>query len=184
MSSPARACSCALFNGTEQQQVQKSLNAADLVLVAKIRRVAQTTSFEYPDWPVVTEETQLVVLEVLKGSDNYFAGQPLVSRTQVARGMCGLSIRNDPGWMMEIQGEAEIPVAFTDTWLIYAYGTEPIQLSMCMRSLPLNIVNAQRDLELLRQLLDKVPQHRPRWENAAFAYPPASARGHWEDEKR
>lgn len=166
---PAQACSCGMYGGTHQQQVQRALNDAAAVLVVKIRHVNQFTDTNAEGWSPLTEDVQFVVLEVLKGRDDFRRGQPVATRSTISPGACGIPARNEPGWMMEISGDTEIPTRFSDTWLIYVYGAEPFSLSMCTRSLPLNIRNAQEDLETLRQLLDKVPPKRPRWEQAAFA---------------
>jgi hypothetical protein len=177
----AWACSCLAEPGTHQQQVQAALSAADAVLVVKIRQVKQTLDNSYPDWPVTHETVQFVVLEVLKGRDRVFVGQPLVTFSKVANGLCALSARNDPPWITDLD---DTPVAFSDTWLIYVSEPEPFDLSSCTRSLPLTIVNAQQDLALLRQLMDRVPAQRPRWEKAAFADPPGLLAPSLEDRPR
>lgn len=172
----ALACSCGMYQGTYQQQVQQALNSADFVFVAKIRDVKHYINEEYANWPVTEEYVRFVILEVLKGRDHYFAGQPLSIRSQVAPGLCGIAARNDPAWMMDLRGEGEdeVPTAFSDTWLIYAYGVEPFDLSMCTRSLPLNIRDAQKDVDMLRQLLDRAPPRRPAWETAAYQAAPGT----------
>jgi hypothetical protein len=167
LQSPVQACSCALYRGSEEEQARQSFDSAEAVLVAKIREVSQTVDTTYPDSPVTTEVVRFVVLEVLKGHNEFSAGQPLVTRSTVSRGACGVPARNEPGWIMDVQNGLDVPIRFSDTWLIYAHGMEPLQLSMCTRSLPLNIVNAQRDLAYLRRLLGREPSRPPRWEAGA-----------------
>lgn len=136
------ACSCAAPKGSEEEQVQAEFAAATHVYVGKVLSVQRA----YAD-RLVIEEVELKVARVLKGS--FRVGQTIRIRSMIAPGMCGRSIREGV--------EPSTPVAQIGEWLIYGYGDEPHEISLCSRSRP---VAATEDLEILgRNTPSVVSQH-------------------------
>ena len=163
--SPANACSCAPKRESSLGVIQQALRDADVVFVVKLREVKHVDRTEGVNvigvkWESVTEDARFVVLEMFKG--DYLVGQPVLFRGVISAGSCSVAARNDPMWMEEIvqPGEAGIPATFSDTWLVFAGGEEPLALDMCTRSQPLNFADAQQDLQFLRERAKKAPhQH-------------------------
>lgn len=56
---------------------------------------------------------------------------------------------------METSGGPSMPAAISKEWLIYGHGSEPYELSLCDRSMPLSH-RGSPDLLYLRALLGKV----------------------------
>lgn len=145
----AHACSCLRVEGTPDEQVEYALAEADAVFVARVIRSALK-----PDRvrkTMVYEDAQLEVVEVFKGVLR--VGQVIRMRQLLSAGTCGQSSTNNPPWMyrvIEKDGAVE-PLSFSKEWLVYSHGNEPIELSRCTRSSPLN-VDGDKDVKVLRQI--------------------------------
>lgn len=148
----AGACSCSLDTVAEGVQIKQELEEARVVFVAELVSVEQTPVPDAPKY--LTEEAEFVVSEVLKGA--IVAGQKVRIRSRLGPGPCGRSARNDPPWLEQIEtsGGPSKPAAISKQWLIYGHGSEPYELSLCDRSMPLSH-RGSSDLLYLRALLGK-----------------------------
>jgi hypothetical protein len=147
--SQAEACSCVALKGTQAEQVGQSLADARAVFVARLTRSSVGPDRERRK--VVAESAQFDVLEVFKGP--LTVGQTITVNQIISAGSCGQSSTNDPPWMFEQKqpGTVPEPVKISKKWLIYAYGSEPYELSRCTRSAPLN-VGGEDDVKVLRAI--------------------------------
>lgn len=130
----AQACSCAAPKGSEQEQVQAEFADAKHVFVGRAIQVNRTHADR-----LLTEEVEFKVTQVFKG--DYQVGQTIRIRSMIGPGMCGRSVREG--------ADPSTPVAKLGEWLIYGYGTQPHDISLCSRSRP---VAGTRDLEILMGL--------------------------------
>lgn len=149
----AEACSCRVDSAAEEVQIKRELDEARVVFVAKLLSVKQTPVPDAPKY--LTEDAEFVVAEVLKGA--IVAGQKVRIRSSLGPGQCGRSARNDPPWLEQIEksGGPVQPAGISKEWLIYGHGSEPYELSLCDRSMPLSH-RGSSDLLFLRALLGKV----------------------------
>lgn len=148
VSGRAGACSCRSDSSAEAVQIKREFDNARVVVVAKLVSVKQTSAADAPRY--LTEDAEFVVLEVLKG--DVVNGQKLRIRSHLGPGPCGRSAQNDPVWLEEVEalGEPPKPASVSKEWLIYGLGTEPYELSLCDRSMPLSHGGAS-DLQHLRR---------------------------------
>jgi hypothetical protein len=148
----AEACSCSLNSAAEEVQIEHELEQARVVFVAELVRVKQTPEDDAPEY--LTEEAEFVVLEVLKGG--VVLGQKIRVKSRLGPGPCGRTARNDPPWLEEVQtsGAPIMPAAISKEWLVYGHGSEPYELSLCDRSMPLSH-RGSSELLYLRALLAK-----------------------------
>lgn len=149
VASPAHACSCLRVDGTPDEQVEYALAEADAVFVARVIRSALKPDRAHKT--MVYEDAQLEVVEVFKGVLR--VGQVIRMRQALSAGTCGQSSTNNPPWMYRVveKGGAVEPMSFSKEWLVYSHGNEPIELSRCTRSSPLN-VDGDKDVKVLRQI--------------------------------
>jgi hypothetical protein len=106
-----------------------------------------------PEAGYFVEHAAFVVERAWKGTR---VGQVIRVRSHVGPGVCGISCRNDPPWMLDRptkKGSLGVPAKISDEWLIFAEGQEPFEISMCTRSTPLNIWTAHEDIENLDRLI-------------------------------
>jgi hypothetical protein len=158
----AEACSCELHKGTRAEQVLEALNDYGVVFVARLRFSTLTPDKIYPT--MTYEDAQFVVLEVFKGP--LFLGQPILVKGYIGSGACAVSSTNDPVWIEDVLKAAEgdddgviEPAKFSKEWLIYSDGRGPYELSMCSRTMPLNM-GGDKDLPILREYI-RHPPKRP-----------------------
>lgn len=149
----AEACSCSLDSGAEEIQIKHEFEEARVVFVAELLAVKLTPVADVPKY--LTEDAEFLVSEVLKGG--IVAGQKVRIRSSLGPGPCGRSAQNDPPWLEQIEtsGRLSKPAAISKEWLIYGHGSEPYELSLCDRSMPLSH-RGSSDLLYLRALLGKV----------------------------
>ena len=133
----AIACSCPLYGHlSETEQIDQELKNSIAVFVAKVATVTQMP--QDSEGKSILEDAQFVVLEVFKGAIK--AGTAVRIHSHVGSGLCGKSARNDPSWLeVSERGKPDTMAKFSDTWLIYAHGSEPFELSFCDRSFPMNL---------------------------------------------
>lgn len=154
----ASACSCMLRRGTEHEQIAIAFGESGNVFVAKLVTSQISPDSNVPSGKYSTEDAIFEVVEVLKG--NYKVGDSIHIQSSMGPGSCGISSRNNPVWMLQAERQGpkviETPLHFSAEWLIYVIGggTEPIELSLCERSSPLNL-RGGRDLKYLRQIVKK-----------------------------
>lgn len=148
----AEACSCELDSAAEQAQIKRELEEARVVFVGQLLSFKQTSVPDAPKY--MTEDAEFVISEVLKG--DVVAGQKVRIRSELGPGLCGRSARNDPPWLEQIEqpGEPSRPMTVSKEWLIYGHGSEPYELSLCDRSMPLSH-RGSSDLQHLRVLFGK-----------------------------
>lgn len=148
----AEACSCRLDSAAEEVQIKHELEEARAVFVAELLSVKQTPVSDAPKY--LTEDAEFVVSEVLKG--DVVVGQKVRIRSILGAGSCGRSTRNDPPWLEQIETVSEPgkPAVISKEWLVYGHGSEPYELSLCDRSMPLGH-RGSSDLLYLRTLLGK-----------------------------
>jgi hypothetical protein len=84
----------------------------------------------------------------------------------IGSGACAVSSTNDPVWIENVLKAAEgdddgviEPAKFSKEWLIYSDGPGPYELSMCSRTMPLNM-GGDKDLPILREYI-RHPPKRP-----------------------
>lgn len=155
----AHACSCQAESASEEDLIERELHAARLVVVATVVSTKQTPALDSPNY--IIEDAEFVVSEVLKG--DVVAGDKIRTRSHLGPGLCGRSARNIPVWLDEIEatGEPAKPAVVSEEWLIYGHGTEPFELSLCDRSMPLSHRGSE-DLKRLRALLSGARRARVR----------------------
>ena len=143
----SEACSCGPDAGAEDVQIQRAFEEARVVVVARLLATRQTAM---PDSPRhVVEDAEFMVSEVLKG--DVVAGDKVRIRSHLGPGPCGRSAQNNPIWLEEPDSG---PVASSKEWLIYGHGSEPYELSLCDRSMPMSH-RGLSDLQQLRKFLGR-----------------------------
>lgn len=132
----AEACSCSLDLADEDIQIKHELEEARVVFVAELLSLKQAPAPEAKKY--LTEDAEFVVSEVLKG--RVVVGQKVRIRSRLGPGPCGRSAQDDPPWLEQIEtpGGPTNPAAISRKWLIYGHGSEPYELSLCDRSMPLS----------------------------------------------
>jgi len=141
----SEACSCQLNAEAEDAQIQREFKEARLVVVARLLSARQTAM---PDAPGhLIEDAEFVISEVLKG--DVAVGHTVRIRSHLGPGPCGRSAQNNPMWLEEPDSER---VEISREWLIYGHGSEPYELSLCDRSMPLSH-RGSADLQQLRKFL-------------------------------
>jgi hypothetical protein len=100
----------------------------------------------------VVEYATMAVLKAWKGTK---IGQIVRLRSEIGPGPCGISCRNNPPWLLETRPHSRktAPAKVSDRWLVYGYNREPYELSLCSRSLPINIRPAQDDMTALDKIV-------------------------------
>jgi hypothetical protein len=131
--------------------VAKALQSASSVFLAVVKSVSHTAISGDSSGRYVTEVATFEVLEGWKGKR---PGETVVMRSNIGPGPCGISAVNDPLWLEE----AGTPVKFSGVWLIYAYGSEPYELSMSTRSVPIDVGGARDLVDLYRLAKPLRPQ--------------------------
>lgn len=149
----ADACSCVALQGTDIEQIEQSLNEADTVFVARLKR--SSLKPDRRDRRSVAEDAQFEVVEVFKGPLR--VGQTIRVYQLLNGGGCAQSSTNNPPWLYRTEKDGGVkPIKVSKEWLVYSRGNEPLQLSRCTRSAPLN-AGGDADVKVLRQLLKKAP---------------------------
>lgn len=143
----SEACSCQFDAGAEGAQIQREFNEARVVVVARLLSVRQTSMPDAPGYLI--EDAEFVVSEVLKG--DVAAGHKVRIRSHLGPGPCGRSAQNNPIWLQEPNSG---PVGISGEWLIYGHGSEPYELSLCDRSMPISH-RGLSDLQQLRKFLGR-----------------------------
>lgn len=143
----SEACSCRPDAGAEDVQIQREFEEARVVVVARLLSTKQTAM---PDAPGhLVEDAEFVVSEVLKG--DVVADDKVRIKSHLGPGPCGRSTQNNPKWLEEPDSG---PVAISKEWLIYGHGSEPYELSLCDRSMPMSH-RGLSDLQQLRKFLGR-----------------------------
>ena len=156
LSARAEACSCVALHGTVVEQIEQSLNEADTVFVARLKR--SSLKPDRRDRRSVAEDAQLEVLEVFKGP--FRVGQTIRVYQVLSASACAQSSTNDPPWLYRAQKSGDVePIKVSKEWLVYSRGDEPLELSRCTRSAPMS-AGGDEDVKVLRHLLKKTsPKH-------------------------
>jgi hypothetical protein len=152
----ADACSCVALHGTAVEQIEQSLNDADTVFVARLRR--SSLKPDRRDRHSVAEEAQLEVVEVFKGP--LHVGQTIRVYQVLSASACAQSSTNDPPWLYRAEKGGDVePIKVSREWLVYSRGDEPLELSRCTRSAPMS-AGGDEDVKVLRHLRKKTsPKH-------------------------
>jgi hypothetical protein len=155
VSATAIACSC------RNVEVSEALEESTTVVVARVVSTHQIPMPTDASGKFIVEEAAFEVMEPIKGAKKI--GDRIQIRSEIGPGPCGRSARNSPAWLEEFAPSSNVPKPFpiSDIWLIFAYGNEPYELSMCTRSSPMNVRGAG-DLEIVRKLINRSQeQHEP-----------------------
>lgn len=145
----ANACSCIALQGADIEQIEQSLDEADTVFVARLKR--SSLKPDRRDRRSVAEDAQFEVIEVFKGPLR--VGQIIRVYQVLNGGGCAQSSRNDPPWLYRTEKDGDVkPIKVSKEWLVYSRGNGPLELSRCTRSAPLN-AGGDADVKVLRQLL-------------------------------
>jgi hypothetical protein len=149
VSTAAIACSC------DKVELSEALEQSTTAVVARVVSTHQMAVPEDPSGKYIVEDASFEVIESIKGTKK--VGDRIQIRSEIGPGPCGRSARNSPIWLEEAAVPAsDVPKAFpiSETWLIFGYGNEPYELSMCTRSSPMNVHGAD-DLEIVRKLIKR-----------------------------
>lgn len=147
----ADACSCVALQGTDVEQIEQSLNEADAVFVARLKR--SSLKPDRRNRRSVAEDAQFEVVEVFKGPLR--AGQTIRVYQVLSGSACAQSSTNDPPWLYRVEKGGDIePIKVSKEWLVYSRGNEPLELSRCTRSAPMS-AGGDEDVKVLRHLLKK-----------------------------
>jgi hypothetical protein len=151
VSGRADACSCVALQGTDVEQIEQSLNEADTVFVARLRR--SSLKPDRRDRRAVAEEAQFEIIEVFKGPLR--TGQIIRVYQLLSASACAQSSTNDPPWLYRAEKGGDVePIKVSKEWLVYSRGGEPMELSRCTRSAPMSSGGSE-DAKVLRHLLKK-----------------------------
>jgi hypothetical protein len=150
--SQASACSA-----PPPPSVEKAFASASAIFLARVVSVTHSPTLGDSTGRYVTEVATFSVLEAWKGSKA--PGDTVVLRTDLGPGPCGVSALNNPVWLEQ---PGSTPVRLSGIWLIYAYGSEPYELSGTNRTAPLE-VGGVSDLATLYRLAKPLqPRTEPR----------------------
>jgi len=143
----SRAIAC---NAPPPHSIKDALKTATLVVIAEVisteqRPLAGDTSGRY-----ITEDATFRVREVFKGS--YEPGDVIHIISNIGPGPCGMSAKNNPAGIESIgkDGKTFAP-SLSGKWLIYAYGSEPYELSLTSRTKPMEF-GGDAEARALRRL--------------------------------
>jgi len=145
----AAACSCA------KVEMGEVVEQSESIVVARVTDSAQSPAPGGAGGKYIVERASFVVIETIKGSKRI--GDKIKTRSVIGPGACGISARNKPMWLEQVQPQSSDlsqPFPVSGTWLIFGHDKEPYELSFCSRSSPLN-VRGSEDLEVLRNLLNQ-----------------------------
>ncbi len=151
---PARAdaCSCVALQGSDVEQIEQSLNEADTVFVARLKR--SSLKPDRRERRSVAEDAWFEVVEVFKGPLR--VGQAVHVYQLLGASACAQSSTNDPPWLYRAEKGGDVePIKVSKEWLVYSRGSEPFELSRCTRSAPMSAGGGE-DVKVLRHLLKKV----------------------------
>ena len=100
---------------------------------------------------IIVEDAIFQVTNAFKGVKK---GNSIKMRSYIAPGACGKSAINDPLWLEEALPNGDMQkMEIGREWLIYAHGSQPFEISLCSRSLPLVIERARDDIATLEKAL-------------------------------
>lgn len=151
LSTRAEACSCVALHGTDAEQIEQSLNDADTVFVARVKR--SSLKPDRRERRSVAEDAQLEVVEVFKGPLR--VGQIIRVYQVLNASACAQSSTNDPPWLYRAEKGGDVePIKVSREWLVYSRGAEPLELSRCTRSAPMS-AGGEEDVKALRHLRKK-----------------------------
>jgi hypothetical protein len=141
----AMACSCLPPNSRD-----KAIQEAVAVFRATAVGVVNERLGQSPIAKYANQSASMKVVEVFKG--RYKVGEVVAIRQNVGPGLCGASIKNEPPFLdlLDTRGGRETPRTLRGEWIIYAYGTEPFDVSYCSRSSPIEF--GAEELKGLRRL--------------------------------
>jgi hypothetical protein len=145
---PALACS-----GPPPPSIEDALRDARVVVLAQVMSTKQHTVGATKGRPVTLEEATFRVIRTFKGS--FRPGDLLPTRSLIGPGPCGMSARNSPVWLTEVEkkGAEPVPAKLSGRWVIFGQGHPPFALDMGGRSIPLEAggEDTLRQLEALRK---------------------------------
>lgn len=150
---PALGCSCTpLPSSSLDTEVRGAYDKATTVVLARVVSIESTETASDDGVVSPGERIRFQVLRSWKGAKQ--AGDEVsVESEHLGAGGCDRSVRNDPVWL-EAATTGDAPTRappVSDTWLLYG-GTEPWGLSLCSRSMPIDVGETQREMEILDRL--------------------------------
>ncbi len=117
---PAWACEC-----SADVSIETAFQEASAVFIGRV--VSSKQHRESSDgFRFVTEEAQLLVERAWKGVQ---VGDRISIYSNIGPGTCGKSLRNDLKSLEVFPASDEVP--FSDTWIVFSYGGEPLELNLC-----------------------------------------------------
>jgi hypothetical protein len=141
VSLPASACSCVL------QSLRKEFREAHAVFVGQVVSSSHTPAISSTQ-RIAHETVVMDVLQNWKGPWHPGAKVAFSADIGPLTGHCELSAVYDTNSLVETQtGE---PQKLSGIWVIFAFGPEPLTVSLCSRSAPIEIGGAELLWELSR----------------------------------
>lgn len=148
------ACSC------PELSVQETLQQTTVVFMGRVQK-KERQSQKYNGKIVSGHHVEDVVFKVIKIWKGAKPGQTVRMHSEIGPGACGMSVYNDPPVVIELDPRTRKgkPMAISDEWLVYGFGKEPYELSMCLRSWPINFRPAKHDMDVLDSLVTRKSSH-------------------------